>query len=888
MSTSTKSILEALYKTQCIDMEETLGLSQKLLETDMMLSDKNIQEQKTSVNALDAPNIELQIAEPSGEGITVQGSSDEVKNFESSKMEVNDASHVKLGSEPYVGLQFGSQEEAYEFYNAYAKEKGFSIRKSRIERSRIDHSMISRLFVCTNQGLRSSKDKRYEGKIVRPRQETRLDCRAAMFIKKRSGKWHVERFHKEHNHDLVDPAKAEKLRSHRKMTMMTKTMIEELYKCGVGPSKIVELLTGLADGTKDNIEDNGAVDNNESKNLFGSPEADCDCTMKKERKNNIRAECYQLLDCFQEMQVVDPGFFYAVEFSENRCMRSICWVDGKSREAYKKYGDVLVFDMICRTNKYLFPFACFTGLNHHRQPVLFGCAFLADETAESLAWLFETWLRAMSNQQPNSIITNQDKAMKVAIEKVFPETRHRFCMWNIEKDGLENLTHLYDMHPDFEADYKRCIFSSWTSKEFESGWEAILLKYNLKDNKWLNKLYNQRHHWVPLYLQDAFFGGMTTTHKTEGMHSYFDGFLHGGMPFSDFIPKYEQAVKTRREQEANEDFVTVCTRAALASKNPIEEQAAKVYTKNMFTIFQREFLESSGCTARKVEEEGPLSQYLVGKYRDKDDNMRIVTFNPSDTSASCSCQMFESEGMLCRHVLKVFQVMDVFEIPPHCILKRWTMSDRYIDTSSDDVSVSSHDVNAINTWTLKDKLKQFVELGETSNERISIAINILQEGMKKISLIAAPTVVMPAENLGCNSSRGEGVDEQSANIWTMDLNITAPDPHRVKLNGRPVSPGMKLGMDQGSKKKRTCGTCKETGHYTRTCPNAPADYSQSPALLQGIVGQSLTTATLQGGLIHTQTSGILPGSINQSQTSIMLQEPFGQGLDTSPRVDGDF
>ena len=54
------------------------------------------------------------------------------------------------------------------------------------------------------------------------------------------------------------------------------------------------------------------------------------------------------------------------------------------------------------------PFAPFTGLNHHCQLILFGCALLQDETEQTFVWLFETWLQAMWAKEPKSIITDQD------------------------------------------------------------------------------------------------------------------------------------------------------------------------------------------------------------------------------------------------------------------------------------------------------------------------------------------------------------------------------------------------------------------------------------------------------------------------------------------------
>jgi hypothetical protein len=73
-------------------------------------------------------------------------------------------------------------------------------------------------------------------------------------------------------------------------------------------------------------------------------------------------------------------------------------------------------------------FAPFTGLNHHRQCVTFGAAFLADETSDAFVWLFEKILEAMAGHKPNLLLTDQDLGMKSAIEKVFDSSAHRFCM----------------------------------------------------------------------------------------------------------------------------------------------------------------------------------------------------------------------------------------------------------------------------------------------------------------------------------------------------------------------------------------------------------------------------------------------------------------------------
>ena len=50
----------------------------------------------------------------------------------------------------------------------------------------------------------------------------------------------------------------------------------------------------------------------------------------------------------------------------------------------------------------------------------------------------------------------------------------------------------------------------------------------------------------------------------------------------------------------------------------------------------------------------------------------IVSYDTVDKTFSCSCKKFEIVGILCCHVLKVFDFLDIKTIPDMYILKRWT------------------------------------------------------------------------------------------------------------------------------------------------------------------------------------------------------------------------
>ncbi|KAL6217840.1 hypothetical protein ACLB2K_011057 [Fragaria x ananassa] len=104
--------------------------------------------------------------------------------------------------EPYVGMEFETEEAAKVFYDAYATHLGFIMRVDAFRRSLRDGKVVWRRLVCNKEGFRKTRPKRSESR--KPRAITREGCKAMIVVKReKSGKWIVTRFIKEHNHSLV-------------------------------------------------------------------------------------------------------------------------------------------------------------------------------------------------------------------------------------------------------------------------------------------------------------------------------------------------------------------------------------------------------------------------------------------------------------------------------------------------------------------------------------------------------------------------------------------------------------------------------------------------------------------------------------------------------------
>lgn len=104
--------------------------------------------------------------------------------------------------EPFVGMEFESEEAAKVSYDAYATRFGFIMRVDAFRRSMRDGKVVWRRLVCNKEGFRKHRPRRSENR--KPRAITREGCKAMIVVKKeKTGKWVVTRFVKEHNHPLV-------------------------------------------------------------------------------------------------------------------------------------------------------------------------------------------------------------------------------------------------------------------------------------------------------------------------------------------------------------------------------------------------------------------------------------------------------------------------------------------------------------------------------------------------------------------------------------------------------------------------------------------------------------------------------------------------------------
>ncbi|KAJ4765342.1 FAR1-related sequence 10 [Rhynchospora pubera] len=141
-----------------------------------------------------------------------------------------------------INMTFSSETEAFKFFNAYAKRKGFSVRKSIIKRDKTNGAIKFRRFYCSRHGFR---EKKHIDKPNRKRQHkllTRCGCPVKFCVKldKRTGMWWVQDFNDCHNHDLAAVDTAPFLRSHCFISEAQKLEISSKRASGIRNCQILD------------------------------------------------------------------------------------------------------------------------------------------------------------------------------------------------------------------------------------------------------------------------------------------------------------------------------------------------------------------------------------------------------------------------------------------------------------------------------------------------------------------------------------------------------------------------------------------------------------------------------------------------------------------------
>ncbi|XP_022040733.1 protein FAR1-RELATED SEQUENCE 5-like [Helianthus annuus] len=442
-------------------------------------------------------------------------------------------------------MEFSSIEQAYVFYQTYAKKAGFFARKGGEHHS--GGIIKTKYFVCSKEGHKpqafddpfSKLAKSYKS---RNRPTIRTGCKAQ--IKLCSMDWvlyKVDKFVQVHNHSFVCPKDIHLLPAYRHLSETQEEMIWELGTLYLGPVKAFNIMRQRYRGFEN----------------VGATIDDC---------KNFRARIHSYIEEYDTNMVinrltdkkqfmVDYSFVHSVD--ENKCLTGLFWADGLCKRNYAEFGDVISFDATFKTNKYKMVFVPFIGIDNHCRNVTLRAGLLASESIESYKWLLQSFLDSFG-KQPKVVVTDQDPAMKQAIEAVFDKSRHKLYMWHIMKKVADKVGHELCNNPDFK---RRMCDIVWTDsiapETFEREWKLIMIEFGLTENKWIDDMFGMRSSWIPAYYRhEPMSGLMRTTSRSESENHFFCQVANSQLTLVEFFNHFDGAMDVQRFNHRKNDHIS--------------------------------------------------------------------------------------------------------------------------------------------------------------------------------------------------------------------------------------------------------------------------------------------------------------------------------------------
>ncbi|KAJ1384168.1 Zinc finger, PMZ-type [Sesbania bispinosa] len=155
----------------------------------------------------------------------------------------------ELTDEDIRGLEFDTEEDAYDFYCEYAKFIGFSVRKGDVYRN-CNGSITMRQLVCNREGERSEKHLNRTDRLREAKALTRTKCNARLRVSLdyRIRKWRVGIFEPAHNHELTPASMIHLLPAYRGLSVADKAQVDGLHHYGVKTCHIMGLIMGQKGG----------------------------------------------------------------------------------------------------------------------------------------------------------------------------------------------------------------------------------------------------------------------------------------------------------------------------------------------------------------------------------------------------------------------------------------------------------------------------------------------------------------------------------------------------------------------------------------------------------------------------------------------------------------
>ncbi|XP_062086395.1 protein FAR1-RELATED SEQUENCE 5-like [Humulus lupulus] len=533
---------------------------------------------------------------------------------------------------------------------------GFSVRKEDVRRKKADNSEWQRKWVCSKQGFRREKWKNLTNRKKTPRAITRTGCLAVLRVNfdRSDNTWVAKDFNPVHNHDLAAKTELHFLRSNRAIPECIGAQVISMRRSGI---RTCHILNHLA-------RERGGCEylpfmKKDLYNWIGS--------QRRQEAEEGETDAEGALGYLECLGLRDPDFYETHTIDKDFRLADLFWADGNCRRDYNLFGEIMAFDTTYRKNAYNKPLLIFVGVNHHFRTIVFAVALLYDETEETYIWVLQEFLECMKNKAPHVIVTDGDHAMENAIKVVMPQSVHHLCAWHLQANLTSNTP-----HPLFKAKFNELLYQYCTEEQFEDTWNNMVSEFHLQESRWEKTTYANRKSWAECFLRVNFFAGLTTTQRSESINSYLSHFLTSKLKLRDLVGQVDATIQNIHHTEREDDFISNHTSPSIPTNvlHQYYQQVASILTKTMYDKVAEQISSALSYLVDSADVTVNSRSYYLTRFP-KGLVWSQVNYDTDHGHINCTCMLFESDGIPCRHIFAVMKHLNIPCIPDFLFKARW-------------------------------------------------------------------------------------------------------------------------------------------------------------------------------------------------------------------------
>lgn len=251
-----------------------------------------------------------------------------------------------------------------------------------------------------------------------------------------------------------------------------------------------------------------------------------------------------------------------------------------------------------------------------------------------------------------------------------------------------------------------------------------------------------------------------------------------------------------------------------------ERQAGQLYNRSIFYRFQESLKGTTRLNVKEIDKDECYEVYKSDNHAMREFRPRkyIVLVNLPQEEFSCICAMFQKDGILCAHILRVVIHLNMTRLPEKYFIDRWRPKERKDIRNKENMLPLAliGDDSQLRFNILSRRLVELASEASKSIDKYSYLMNEIVRIEDHLSNMApsAPSAVTTNETNGSDNTAAE--DNSMIHIY---------DPENAQTKGRPLTVGRQKTLVEQlrSKQQITCSLCGSHTHNIQKCPKRHLD-----------------------------------------------------------------